>query len=90
MKVVRFTFTFLILSGFLYFANQKTGPLPPAGKFFSPFYGFWQNAVSHNKEISSTMELQGLIEPVDIYYDEQLIPHVFAQNEMTFIMRSDI
>ncbi|MCC5931628.1 MAG: penicillin acylase family protein [Cyclobacteriaceae bacterium] len=81
MKVARFTFTFFVLSGLLFLSDQKAGPLPPIGKFFSPFYGFWQNAVNNLDEIPASIALNGISEIVDIYYDEHLIPHVFAQNE---------
>ena len=75
----------LILSGILtlalfYGLNQKFGQFPPFGKFLDPYKGFWQNeqTESYGEE---ELALEGLTEPVRVYYDEHLIPHIFANNE---------
>lgn len=54
---------------------------PRLGNFLSPQKGFWQNAESANTlyvvEIKSD-ELKGKVE---VYLDERLVPHVYADNE---------
>ena len=47
----------------------------------SPFQGFWQNAYSEDEIAVDEWELSGLSEPVEVLYDEHLIPHLFASNE---------
>ena len=74
----------LILSGLLcaavaYALNTKFGSYPPLGKFMAPNQGIWQNENSSAGEAS--INIPGLNEPVEVFYDEALIPHVFAQND---------
>jgi penicillin amidase len=54
--------------------------LPPLGKFFSPFHGFWQNAEPVKEHPSGTLDIPGLLAPVSVYYDDRLVPHVFAED----------
>lgn len=59
--------------------NPYGSSLPPVGTFFNPFSGIWQNASGHELE-SETLKLSGLKEPVKVYFDERMVPHIFAQN----------
>lgn len=61
--------------------NTKIGPAPPMGKMLSPSHGFWQNAEPVNASFSLNINSDALQSPVDVYLDERLVPHVFAQNE---------
>lgn len=63
-------------------SNLRLGDsnLPPLGKFFSPFHGFWQNAESTDAFPAGTLDIPGLANPVSVYYDERLVPHVFAES----------
>ncbi len=66
---------------YLLSSNHPFGvQLPPVGRFFSPFSGFWQNA--ENKEVYSdqVLTLPGLESPVEVVFDERLVPHIFAKN----------
>ncbi len=44
MKFIRFIFSLSILLVLVLAMNSKLGMLPPLGKFFNPYTGFWQNA----------------------------------------------
>ena len=57
----------------------KIASIPPLGKFLNPYSGIWQNEVDEltNGEIT----ISGLKEKVTVHYDEQMVPHVFAENE---------
>lgn len=55
-------------------------PFPPLGKLFSPFDGFWQNA-EQPLQGDFTLEFDGVKEPVQVIFDERLVPHIFAQND---------
>jgi penicillin amidase len=57
----------------------RLGPLPPPGKFFNPFVGFWRNAEAGGLK-GGTLRLDGLREPVSIAFDKRGVPHIFAQN----------
>lgn len=67
-------------------APGRAKEIPPLGKFFNPFEGFWQNAES--KEVSEKIELQvpGLNDKVEIVLDDRMVPHIFAQNDHDLYM----
>ncbi len=56
-------------------------PLPPVGKFFSPFGGFWQNAAQRDDFDTERAAFAGMRAPVRVVFDERLVPHVFAGHE---------
>jgi penicillin amidase len=53
---------------------------PALGRFFDPYNGFWQNAenTSHFKDIN--LHIDGLRDQVQVYFDDRMVPHIFAQN----------
>jgi len=61
--------------------NSKIGQIPPFGKFLNPFTGFWQNAENVKTWKDDEANLDGLKEEVKVYFDERLVPHVFAKND---------
>ncbi|WP_420386035.1 penicillin acylase family protein [Roseivirga sp.] len=78
MKFLKFTLSLIFFVGILYAFNTKIGPLPPLGKFLSPNQGIWQNEITEG--ISQDFQVDGFSAPVQVHYDEHLIPHIFAQN----------
>lgn len=62
--------------------NVSIGKLPPLGKLLDPFQGFWQNAEAQPINLPPQLSLPGLQDSVTIYFDEHLIPHIQAQNDM--------
>ncbi len=79
MKYIKFTLSLVLAIAALYGLNTKFGSIPPIGKFLDPAHGVWQN--EKNESITGNIEINGLSDEVTVHYDEQLIPHVFAQNE---------
>jgi len=79
MKYIKFTLSLVLAIAALYGLNTKFGSIPPIGKFLDPAHGVWQN--EKNESITGNIEINGLSGEVSVHYDEQLIPHVFAQNE---------
>ena len=61
--------------------NTRMGGFPAAGKFLSPFHGFWQNAETRDPPPDGELRLAGLREPVTVLYDERHVPHIFAKND---------
>ena len=53
----------------------------PLGNFLSPQHGFWQNAEPTELDFSASLHIPGLRDKVEIFFDERLIPHIFAQND---------
>lgn len=81
MKTFRFVLSIIITLGIGIALNTKIGQIPPLGKLLSPFHGFWQNAENEEISLNPSLDLAGLEEPVNIHFDELLIPHIFAKNE---------
>jgi len=53
----------------------------PLGKLLSPQQGLWQNAEPVNENYSEKLSFPQLKGKVNVYFDERLVPHVFADNE---------
>ncbi len=58
----------------------QVGPVPPLAGLMDPFHGFWQNSYSEDALAVEKLELKNLKAPVEVVYDQDLIPHVFADN----------
>ena len=81
MKVFQFVFFLLITTAFVVLLHLKWGPVPPLGRFLDPTNGFWSNSEYSDLEAPATLKLDGLQQPVKIYWDKDLIPHIFAEND---------
>ncbi|MDH3649263.1 MAG: penicillin acylase family protein [Saprospiraceae bacterium] len=56
--------------------------LPPLGNFFNPFSGFWQNAEGEKPYRESIVHQVGIRDTVEVIYDDRLVPHIFAKNDL--------
>jgi penicillin G amidase len=85
MRVLKFSVSLLITLGLVYLLNtsQPIGStrIPPLGKFLDPFQGFWQNIESKTYSQAGELSMNGLQEPVTVYFDSLQIPHIFANND---------
>lgn len=81
MKYLRSALSTLLVVSLVYFLDHPLGALPPLGPLLSPQHGFWQNAESKQHSYSEDLKLPGLKGPVQVYFDERLVPHVFAAND---------
>lgn len=61
--------------------NRQWGAVPPLGKFLSPQEGFWQNAEPIGKDFNDALSLPGLKGKVEVWLDDRMVPHVFAEND---------
>ena len=80
MKFFKFILSLLIMLGIFYAFNTKLGSIPPIGKFLDPSNGIWQN--EHDESLTGNINIEGLSDIVTVHYDEQLVPHIFAQNDL--------
>src|SRR3954453_19385091 len=85
MRVVPFFFSavativlLIVLNIQLPLNGSKT---PRFGFFLSPQKGFWQNAEPANEEFNGELHFPQLHGKTEVYFDERLVPHVFAANE---------
>lgn len=81
MRLLPFLLSSAVTAGLVFALNTKIGPMPPLGKFLSPQHGFWQNAEPVNKSYNEELSFPGLKDAASVYFDERLVPHVFAQND---------
>ncbi|MDF1868263.1 MAG: penicillin acylase family protein [Saprospiraceae bacterium] len=87
MKVFKFLLSLILTVGLGFLCNNQINhdslpsSIPPIGKLMNPFTGFWQNAKSETSVPEESINLSQLIAPVQVQYDEKMVPHVFAQNE---------
>ncbi len=81
MRVIPFLISLVITAGLVFTLNKKWGAVPPMGKFLSPQHGFWQNAEPTDHNFSDELDLPGLKGKADVYLDERLVPHIFADND---------
>ncbi|MFV0604234.1 MAG: penicillin acylase family protein [Niabella sp.] len=83
MRIVPFFITTAITLFLLWALNRPWGSsLPmPIGSFLSPQTGFWQNAESVNKDFNDELTFPNIKGKAEVYFDERLVPHVFAENE---------
>lgn len=64
------------------FASRPIGPVPPIAPLLDPNHGFWQNSYSEDLLAENEIELANLSALVTVNYDENLIPHIYAENEL--------
>jgi penicillin G amidase len=81
MRIIPFAIAAVITTGLVLALNKKWGPAPPFGKFLSPQQGIWQNAEPANQSFDAELKLEGLKGKAEVFFDERLVPHVFADND---------
>lgn len=72
----------LFVNGLLIYVLDTRKVLPlPLGSFLSAQEGIWQNAEPIDQNFNADLKLEGLQGEVNVYFDERLVPHVFATVE---------
>ena len=80
MTYFKLILSFALMVALFFALNTKFGSIPPIGKFLNPYTGVWQNET--DETITGNVLIPQLKDKVTVHYDAQLIPHVFAQNEL--------
>ncbi len=81
MRIVPFIISLFLTIGLIFCLDTQWGKVPPIGKFLSPQHGCWQNAEPIGKDFNANISLPGLKGRADVYFDENLIPHVYAKSQ---------
>ena len=81
MKILPLIITSVVTIGLIYILDTKAVLPAPLGKLLSPQHGIWQNAEHVDNDFSSDLKFPQLQGKVDVYLDERLVPHVFAEQE---------
>ena len=81
MRWIPFLISSLITIFLVYALNRPWGKVPAFGKFLSPQHGFWQNAEPAEGGLDLDIQSPYLKGKTDVYIDDRLVPHIFAENE---------
>lgn len=81
MRILPFAVSGIITAGLVFALNKQWGTAPPMGKFLSPQHGLWQNAEPARQDFDADLTFSGLKGKAEVYFDERLVPHVFAEND---------
>src|SRR5688572_1852183 len=78
MRIFFIILTAVITIALCYFLSVDPAPL---GRLLSPQHGIWQNAESTDHDFTEDLSFASLKGKTDVYLDERLVPHIFAENE---------
>lgn len=81
MRIVPFLINATVTIALVFALEKKWGPVPPLGRFLSPQHGFWQNAEPVDHDFSERLSFPQLKGQVNVYIDDRLVPHVFAEKD---------
>lgn len=81
MKYFSFIFALAVSIALAVAISKPYGQIPPLAPLLDPYVGFWQNSYSEDQLAQDELTLDNLSAPVNVVYDEHLIPHIFAENE---------
>jgi penicillin G amidase len=81
MKIISFIAAAIFTVILIVILNTKMVAPAPLGKLLSPQHGLWQNAEPADKNFSEDLKFSNLKGKTSVYFDERLVPHVFAEQE---------
>ena len=85
MRIIPFIFCAAITVGLIVVLDTPLpvngAKTPCLGTFLSPQHGFWQNAEPAGNDYNATLKFPMLEGNVEVYLDERLVPHVYAERE---------
>ncbi len=81
MKIIPFIIFGIITAALVVILNSTLVLPAPLGKLLSPQNGLWQNAESVDHDYSEDLSFPQLKGKVNVYFDERLVPHVFAEQD---------
>jgi penicillin amidase len=82
MKYFSFFLVLIITVALAIAVSSPFGQIPPIAPLLDPYHGFWQNSLSEDQLATDELEIDHLIDPVEVIYDVNLIPHIFAKNDV--------
>ncbi len=86
MRIVPLLISGLVTAGLIMALNTQLpvggSKTPRLGYFLSPQLGFWQNAEPADADFSGEIKLPELRGKVDVYMDDRLVPHIYADNDL--------
>jgi penicillin amidase len=81
MRILPLIISAAVTTGLVVLLNTNLLLPAPLGKLLSPQHGIWQNAENSDANFSADLKFPQLKGRVEVYLDDRLVPHVFAENE---------
>ena len=81
MRIALAIVILFITGGLVYLLDNSIGDLPAIGRLLDPVNGCWASAEPVNKNFSADIKLPQLKQPVTVWLDDRLVPHVHAEND---------
>ncbi len=81
MRIIPFSICAVITAAFILLFNTKFILPAPLGKLLAPQQGLWQNAEPADADFSANLKFDALKGKTEVYFDERLVPHIFAEQE---------
>ena len=81
MRILPFILTSAITGGLIYILSTRAVLPAPLGSLLSPQEGVWQNAEPADADYSADLRFPQLKGKADVYLDDRLVPHIFAEVE---------
>ena len=82
MRILFFSLALIATIALVVILDTKSVLPAPLGKLLSPQEGLWQNAESMNEDINGEIRIPGLKGRTEVYFDERMVPHIFADQEI--------
>ncbi len=80
MRIIPFLIFGVVTTMLIVILNTIYVTPAPLGKLLNPQGGIWQNAEPVDYDYSASLKFPQLKGKVNVYFDERLVPHVFADN----------
>ena len=81
MRILLAVLSAAVTAVLVFVLNTKAVLPAPLGALLSPQHGLWQNAEPTDKNFSADLKFPQLKGKVSVYFDERLVPHIFAEQE---------
>ncbi len=81
MRIVPFIISSLVTVSLVVVLDTRLVLKAPLGQLLSPQQGVWQNAEPSDLNYNEDLSFPALKGKGEVYFDDRLVPHVFAENE---------
>ncbi len=81
MRILPLLLFSLLTISLVYLLHTRAVLPAPLGQLLSPQHGIWQNAEDSAAGYNADLKFPQLKGRVEVYFDERLVPHVFAEQE---------